>query len=90
MLYQWLLWLYPAEFRRQYRDELEADFIASRQEARANGRLELWRCYLQVALDLAVSVPREWLRTPWPVTVRATPAPAPPRARRRTARRRRS
>ena len=65
MVYRWLLRLYPYNFRRQYQEELEADFESARLEARADGRSALLACYRQAALDLAVSVPREWLRTPW-------------------------
>jgi hypothetical protein len=66
MLYRWLLRLYPYDFRRQYQDELEADFEALRSETiQTGGRRALLRCYGQTAIDLLRSVPREWLRTPW-------------------------
>jgi hypothetical protein len=66
MIYRLLLRLYPAQFRREYQDELEADFEAMRLEARASGRrTSLLRCYFDAVADLAVSVPRQWLRTPW-------------------------
>lgn len=66
MVYRWLLRLYPSDFRRLYQQELEADFDASCREARDSGdRRALLRCYLDTAVDLATSVPREWLRTPW-------------------------
>ena len=66
MVYRWLLRLYPHDFRRRYADELEADFTAGRQEAVAAGsRGALIGCYVHALADLARSVPREWLRTPW-------------------------
>jgi hypothetical protein len=66
MIYRWLLRLYPYDFRRQYQDELEADFEILRQEAiAAGGGRALLTCYRQTAGDLVRSVPREWLRTPW-------------------------
>ena len=64
-IYRWLLRLYPQDFRRQYEDELEADFEALRDEARLGGRRALIACYAQTAADLLRSAPREWLRTPW-------------------------
>jgi hypothetical protein len=66
MVYHWLLRLYPYDFRRQYQDELEADFEIARQEAMASGgRTALVTCYMHAAADLALTLPREWLRTPW-------------------------
>jgi hypothetical protein len=66
MVYRMLLRLYPAEFRRRYQDELEEDFEALCLEARAAGdRRALLRCYLDAGADLAISLPREWVRTPW-------------------------
>jgi hypothetical protein len=66
MMYRWLLRLYPYDFRRQYQDELETDFETACQEASASGgRPALAACCLQAVADLAVSLPREWLRTPW-------------------------
>jgi hypothetical protein len=65
MPYRWLLSLYPYEFRQTYRDELEADFEEARREAEASGPFAVTRLWLRVFADLIVSVPREWLRTPW-------------------------
>ena len=66
MVYRLLLRLYPAEFRRRYQEELEEDFETLCREARAAGdRTALLRCYLDAGADLAISLPREWVRTPW-------------------------
>jgi hypothetical protein len=65
MAYRWLVSLYPYEFRQTYRDELEADFEDARREAKASGSVALARLWLRVIADLMVSLPREWLRTPW-------------------------
>ena len=66
MVYRWLLRLYPHDFRRRYADELDADFTAGRQEAlAAGGGGALIECYVRALADLARSIPREWLRTPW-------------------------
>lgn len=66
MLYRWLLRLYPYQFRHQYQDELEADFLACREDASRSGRrVAVLRCYVEAAADVVVSAPREWLRTPW-------------------------
>jgi hypothetical protein len=73
MIYRWLLRLYPHDFRRQYQDELEADFESLRQEAlAAGGRKAVLKCYGHAAGDLVRSALREWLRTPWlPVLIAA-------------------
>jgi hypothetical protein len=77
MLYRMLLRLYPADFRRRYQDELEEDFETLCREARETGtRAALLQCYLDAAADLAVSLPREWLRTPWLAAVTAAAAVA--------------
>ena len=65
MLYRLLLRLYPQEFRRRYGAELEADFADALEDAAAAGPGARIACYGRAALDLARSVPREWLRTPW-------------------------
>jgi len=65
MFYRLLLRLYPGDFRRRYGDELEADFHEALHDARAAGRLARMRCYTDAIADAAVSLPREWLRTPW-------------------------
>jgi len=65
MPYRWLLSLYPYNFRQTYRDQLEADFEEARREAGASGFVAVARLWLGVVADLIVSVPREWLRTPW-------------------------
>jgi len=65
MLYRWLVSLYPYGFRQAYRDELEADFALARSEAAQNGAGAVLRLWLSVIADLMISVPREWLRTPW-------------------------
>ena len=67
MIYRALLRLYPSEFYRKFVEELDADFIESTEDARASGRpLALLECWAAALSDLALSVPREWLRTPWP------------------------
>jgi hypothetical protein len=66
MLYRMLLRLYPADFRRRYQDELEEDFeMLCRETRESRNRAALFQCYLDAAVDLAFSLPREWLRTPW-------------------------
>lgn len=66
MIYRWLLHCYPYAFRQLHQDELEADFDALCAEARQQGgRLAVIRCHLESLADLALSLPREWLRTPW-------------------------
>jgi hypothetical protein len=66
MIYRTLLRLYPREFRHRYADELEADFAALSREARQSGRsYARLRCWGYALADLLVSIPREWLRTPW-------------------------
>ena len=72
MFYRWLLRFYPHDFRRQYQDELEADFEALCADARESGRrMALVGCYVYALGDLAISIPREWLRTPWLAAVSA-------------------
>ena len=65
MAYRWLLFLYPHQFRQTYGDELEADYAAARREADAGGPPAVARLWLSVLADLVISVPRQWLRTPW-------------------------
>ena len=65
MPYRWLLTLYPHEFRQTFGDELEADFAEARREAAAGGPVALARLWIGVLADLIISVPRQWLRTPW-------------------------
>ncbi len=65
-LYRALLHLYPYDFRRAYADELAADFAAFSAEAFASGGSPaLLRWWARSAADLSMSVPRQWLRTPW-------------------------
>jgi hypothetical protein len=67
MIYRALLRLYPYQFRRQFGDELEADFLELCREARESGeRTSLLRCWHHALTDLLISIPREWCRTVWP------------------------
>ena len=65
-LYRALLRLYPYAFWQTYAEELEADFTEqSHEAAEASGAVGLARWWSRAALDLLVSLPAEWLRTPW-------------------------
>jgi hypothetical protein len=69
-IYRRLIGLYPDAFRRTFGDELEGDFEdGSREAYEAGGVPALLRYGFGVAIDLAVSLAREWLRTPWPVVI---------------------
>ena len=66
MIYRALLRLYPREFLRTFGDELETDFAELYREAHDSGEpYARLRCWAHALADLFVSVPREWLRTPW-------------------------
>ena len=61
-IYGWLLRLYPAHFRRAYGEEaLQLFRDRSRQE---RGLLQTLRLWLDLLGDLAISVPRQYRRTP--------------------------
>jgi hypothetical protein len=70
-IYRSLLRLYPHAFRRAFQDELEYDFDdGSRDAVAVGGRPALVKHWARAARDLAVSLCREWLKTPWiPVLV---------------------
>jgi hypothetical protein len=60
-IYAWLLHLYPSQFREAYGSEaLQLFRDRARNETGFLARLQLW---LDVLFDLALSVPREHLRT---------------------------
>lgn len=73
MIYRRLLRLYPREFLRTFGDELEMDFEQESREARAGGGVPaLVGFWMRAGVDLARSLVREWLRTPWiPVLIAA-------------------
>ena len=54
-LYRVLLWLYPAAFRRRYREELEAVFHGVRAEPRHAGPLGAVRFWTHILADLALT-----------------------------------
>lgn len=69
-IYRRLVGCYPHAFQRAFRDELESDFEdGSRDAYEAGGARALLRYWAGVVVDLAVSLAREWLRTPWPVVL---------------------
>ena len=71
-LYPTLIRLYPHAFWRTFHDELEQDFDEGVAEAQTEGSAALVRFWIRALADLAVSLVREWLRTPWiPVLVAA-------------------
>ncbi|HEX4167923.1 MAG TPA: hypothetical protein VHZ55_20860, partial [Bryobacteraceae bacterium] len=52
-LFRWLLYAYPAEFRREYASEMEQLFADRR---RTEPR---WRLWLDSLTDVALSAPKE-------------------------------
>ena len=64
-IYTALILLYPHAFWRTFHEELEDDFEEGSVEAREAGPAAVWKFRLRTAGDLAVSLLREWLRTPW-------------------------
>jgi hypothetical protein len=71
-VYRSLIRLYPHTFWRTFHDELEQDFEAGVVEAAEEGPAAVARFWARVVADLAVSLVREWLRTPWiPVLIAA-------------------
>ena len=71
-IYGWLLWLYPARFRKAHGEEaLQLYRDRARDEAGLLPRVQLW---FDLLVDLAVSVPREYRRTE-PALVRASAQP---------------
>lgn len=61
-VYSALLLVYPAAFRRAYRDELVLLFVDMHRAASAHGVTAVLRLWLSVLLDLVVSASRERLR----------------------------
>lgn len=64
-IYRTCIRLYPHAFWRAFHEELEDDFADGWRDARDTGRGALVRLCLSTAADFAVSLVREWLRTPW-------------------------
>jgi hypothetical protein len=62
-VYTALLYLYPADFRRDYADELTLLFVDMYRAAAAQGPRALISLWLTVLLDLFSSVTRERIRT---------------------------
>ena len=66
-IYAWLLRLYPARFRETYGDEaLQLFRDRARDEKGFFPRLRLW---LDLLMDVTISVPREYLHVPSPRAV---------------------
>jgi hypothetical protein len=65
-IYRTLIHLYPYAFWRTFHDELEDDFADGSREAGDGGGLALSAFWIRTLADLATSLLREWLRTPWP------------------------
>jgi hypothetical protein len=62
-IYAALLYLYPADFRRDYAQELTLLFVDMHRATAARGMLALLRLWLNVLLDLASSATRERIGT---------------------------
>jgi len=69
-IYRVALWLYPAEFRRDFSSEMARVFDEARHEtAMAASGEGLWSFRARMGADLATAIVRQWLRTGWPVIV---------------------
>jgi hypothetical protein len=65
-VYGFLLNLYPRQFRAGYGNELLDDFAEGSADAlAAGGRAALVRWWGRALVDLAATLPVQWLRTPW-------------------------
>src|SRR5215831_1448322 len=72
-IYAWLLRLYPVRFRETYGDEaLQLFRDRTRDEAGFFPRLRLW---LDLLMDVTISIPREYLHVPSPRIVPSAQQP---------------
>ncbi|MGH9308379.1 MAG: hypothetical protein ACRD1U_03345 [Vicinamibacterales bacterium] len=60
-LFDWLLRLFPAEFRGDFGNEMAADFQDQRADAAAAGRWSLGRLWVRTMIDVTRRVPLEHL-----------------------------
>lgn len=60
--YEMILRLYPAAFRGRYGAEMALDFADGWAEARGVGRAAMLAFAGRAALDVSMSLPREWTR----------------------------
>lgn len=65
-LYRACLHACPPSFRREYGEEMAADFVQVGEEAASGGRQALWRVRIGLALDLVRTAATQWVRTAWP------------------------
>jgi hypothetical protein len=61
-VYRFLLHLFPAGFNRQFAADMSADFDDGYADAARNGQIALTSFILRGYLDLAISLPSQWLR----------------------------
>ena len=61
-MYRFLLHLFPAGFRRQFVADMSADFDEGYADATREGRIAVASFILRSYLDLAISLPAQWLR----------------------------
>jgi hypothetical protein len=66
-LYRAALRLCPPGFRRDYADEMVADFNQAHDEASSTGNHAVWRFRLLMAVDLARTFSVQWSRTGLPL-----------------------
>ena len=62
--YEVLLCLYPTAFRRRYGGEMSLDFAEGWAEAHDAGRAAMVAFVARAAVDVSVSLAREWTRGP--------------------------
>jgi hypothetical protein len=74
-LYRAALLLYPAAFRREFSQEMLADFEAARAEAVAvRSPFALWQFRGQMLRDAAATLGSQWVRSGWPAVLLLAPA----------------